>query len=144
MVLEVDRDTEIEIGALGGIHFEEGYYCYVGSAFGPGGIKRVLNHIKILEGEKDRNRWHIDYLNSNQNVSAHKIFLTSEKVECDISQNIDAEPVLDFGSSDCKCSSHLKYGDGEDLLTEIESGFENSVDSYSTYSVEGFKHRFSS
>ena len=38
LVMASDLETEIRIGSLGSCRVKPGYYAYVGSAFGPGGL----------------------------------------------------------------------------------------------------------
>ena len=48
-----------QVGQWGMISLREGYYVYVGSAFGPGGVKaRVSHHYHNTK----KPHWHIDYL----------------------------------------------------------------------------------
>ncbi len=48
------KAIRIQIGKLGQFKFKKGYYAYVGSAFGPGGLNsRIKHHIeskKIIIG----------------------------------------------------------------------------------------------
>ncbi len=59
LVMHAARHQQLEIGRLGVMQVVLGYYLYVDSAFGSGGVKaRVLHHMRVSE----RSRWHIDYL----------------------------------------------------------------------------------
>jgi Uri superfamily endonuclease len=96
------------IGALGTWTFPAGHYLYVGSAWGPGGLRaRVGRH---LRGGAVR-RWHIDYLRAHADPVA--LWLTpGQRLECAwaevLSENPDAVIVVPrFGASDCHCPSHL-------------------------------------
>jgi Uri superfamily endonuclease len=53
LVIECETPTEIEVGALGTLGFEAGYYGYVGSAFGPGGLSRVDRHRRVAAGDHE-------------------------------------------------------------------------------------------
>jgi len=45
LLLRLEEDREIEIGRLGSLFFPRGYYLYVGSAMGPGGlVARLARH----------------------------------------------------------------------------------------------------
>jgi Uri superfamily endonuclease len=47
------------MGSLGRLQLRPGYYVYVGSAFGPGGLRaRIEHHARPAV----RPHWHIDYL----------------------------------------------------------------------------------
>ena len=85
-----------------------GQFLYVGSAYGPGGIRaRCKRH---LAGQKSLH-WHIDWLTS----VAQDLWVLPlpGQLECDllshlVSQGTYDTPVPGFGSSDCKtCASHL-------------------------------------
>ena len=59
LILEADRCLEVTVGKFGTLDVQPGYYAYIGSALGPGGLaarlKRHFSRDKLL-------RWHIDYL----------------------------------------------------------------------------------
>ncbi|MCD4722450.1 MAG: DUF123 domain-containing protein [Desulfobacula sp.] len=47
IVMYLDKSKRIQIGKLGQFKFKKGHYAYVGSAFGPGGLKsRIKHHIE--------------------------------------------------------------------------------------------------
>jgi len=49
----------LEIGRLGSFNIIPGFYAYVGSAFGPGGLRaRIRHHLESVA----QPHWHIDYL----------------------------------------------------------------------------------
>ena len=57
LVLVSCSHQRVEVGKLGRLAVQSGYYVYVGSAFGPGGLKaRIAHHVKISR----RPHWHID------------------------------------------------------------------------------------
>ncbi len=51
--------ARVAIGRFGVLAVQPGYYVYVGSAFGPGGLKARLAH---HAGPAKSPHWHIDYL----------------------------------------------------------------------------------
>jgi Domain of unknown function DUF123 len=57
------RSTDlIQIGRLGALQLQSGFYVYVGSALGPGGVRaRLAHHLKLSR----RPHWHIDYLRAH-------------------------------------------------------------------------------
>jgi adenylylsulfate kinase len=96
----------INVGSLGKIFFEKGLYAYVGSAQ-TNLEKRIQRHI-----HKNKKRfWHIDYLLESKLVDILKVFYkeAARKEECEIAKQISSKgcPMGGFGSSDCKCKSHL-------------------------------------
>lgn len=131
--LIIRTPEEAEIGALGLKKFSEKYAVYNGSAFGPGGLKRVLRHFSSSK----KIHWHIDYLLDVGKLEAAVIF-PEKDLECDLSQRIDGRPVEDFGCSDCGCESHLfEFESFSEALDELDVFSEVKVidrDRYEKYS----------
>jgi len=122
LLLQLKDKRTLVIGALGEYHFQSGFYAYVGSALGPGGFKRILRHIGVSKGDNKVRKWHIDYLSSVSTIiEAHKVF-THERLECAIAtlmlNDLGRSSMRGFGSSDCKCRSHLFYSE---KLAEIKN-----------------------
>ena len=59
LVVSVVQMKRLEIGRLGAYDIVPGFYAYVGSAFGSGGLRARLGH--HLESTASPH-WHIDYL----------------------------------------------------------------------------------
>ena len=99
----------VSVGSLKSIVFEAGYYIYVGSALGPGGLKRMYRHQKLAREKDKKPRWHIDYLLIHQDFEfVDVVYTCSEKhIECGIADNLQGNYVSKFGCSDCSCKSHL-------------------------------------
>lgn len=118
-----NRACKFEVGKKGEFFFHAGFHIYVGSALGPGGLKRVKRHIN-LSRNKDRNpKWHVDYLHLSpafRLVSAVYAF-TSSQLECALASRIGGNFVSGFGCTDCMCSSHLFYRNKSPLLEVIET-----------------------
>jgi len=58
LVLRFSKRLEIIVGKLGVLSVQAGYYVYVGSALGPGGLAaRVGRHCR----REKALRWHVDY-----------------------------------------------------------------------------------
>ena len=112
IILSLEKGEKISIGSLGEIDFAPGYYAYTGSARGPGGCKRVDRHVEILQGTRNTRRWHIDYLLARAGLVEVFITRTSRDLECSIAKMVGEHllPVKGFGCSDCRCPSHLFYG----------------------------------
>ncbi len=109
LVLLCPSERGIEVGRLGTTTFKQGYYIYVGSAFGPGGVAaRVKRHCRIDKPV----RWHIDYLRTAMTVV--EVWFTHDPGHWEHhwagtlsdSERSNAS-VSGFGSSDCDCESHL-------------------------------------
>lgn len=133
LIISVEDDCRIKIGAKGFISFCGGYYVYVGSALNSlsGRVKRHISRNK-------KKHWHADYLLLNKNTKVEEVIYTycSEKIECEISMQINEDAidnVESFGCSDCDCSSHLYYFDSYD------DAVKSSVDSYKKIGYKPYK-----
>jgi len=112
----VQDEITINVGALGDLLFEKGYYLYIGSAMGHSGSSTLLNRVKrhISPSSHKKVHWHIDYLLKNTNNLITLIYLipSSQRLECEIARAISIiseSSIKNFGSSDCDCDSHLFY-----------------------------------
>ena len=93
------------------ITLEKGFYIYVGSAFGTGGItSRIHRHLR----RDKKQHWHIDQVTSSDLCQFYGVAVFSdERTECSFSRKLEnlesLTPIIDFGNSDCKnsCSSHF-------------------------------------
>ena len=111
LIIQVDENVDVNVGALGKLTFEKGLYAYVGSA--QANLEQRIKH--HLRKEK-RLFWHIDYLLNNSAARIVKVlYKQADKTEeCDLAEVIGeiGEPVDGFGCSDCSCKSHLfRIGD---------------------------------
>ena len=118
LVIYLKKGKEIRIGSLGMFSFHRGYYLYIGSAFGPGGLNaRIQRHLKYTK----KNHWHIDYLVAEATIIDVWFSSLSRKYECVWAKTFEGfpefqSPVPGFGSSDCSCHSHLFYSKPKPLL----------------------------
>ena len=106
LLIELPEEQTITIGSLKAIYFPRGYYAYVGSAMG--GFKSRLNrHLK----SNKKPHWHIDYLLEKASISEIILCETKDRTECAIAQALSCQfdSIPGFGSSDCKCRSHLFF-----------------------------------
>ncbi|MGB9778120.1 MAG: GIY-YIG nuclease family protein [Candidatus Bathyarchaeales archaeon] len=114
LIIKVNKNINVNVGALGNLNFEKGIYAYVGSAK-KGLRKRIERHLR----KNKRKFWHIDYLLNEGCVKVLRVFTVQKSFsECKVAEIISERgvPVQGFGSSDCKCISHLfKIGEYEFL-----------------------------
>jgi Uncharacterized conserved protein len=115
LVMCLQEGHKLKVGALGEIHFDEGFYAYTGSALGAGGFSRVARHRDVAAGKNRTKRWHIDYLLPFVDIVET---VTSSRIECSVAADIDRElsRVSGFGCSDCHCPSHLHYSRDFDAM----------------------------
>ena len=106
------QQAQIQVGKLGSFSFAAGYYLYIGSAFGPGGVHARLKHHCRLSLKP---HWHLDYLRRYADVE-NAWYVADQRSEHRWSECLEAVedlhiPVEAFGSSDCSCKSHLFVSD---------------------------------
>jgi Uri superfamily endonuclease len=101
----------IRVGALGDLLFQAGWYIYVGSALGSGGLQRVRRHISLARLRDKQPRWHVDYpLTSPEFSLMYAVCaITTDRMECRIAGELSRDSIQKFGCSDCSCLSHLLY-----------------------------------
>jgi len=125
LIVGVEQQTTIEVGALGDRTFAAGYYAYVGSAFGPGGLSRIDRHRELADGDNDTRHWHIDYLLGGEKNSLATVEQFPDRdIECALATafaDAGCEPVAAFGASDCDCVSHLWKFDGPSLPDSVKT-----------------------
>jgi len=114
LLLFLEQDKEIVVGkrrSSSSILFRAGYYAYVGSAHGPGGLRSRINRHLI---KNKKSVWHIDYLRKEAipvevwvNVHEKKM----EKIWADALVVMKgSHPVENFGNTDDRKSrAHLCY-----------------------------------
>lgn len=111
LLLKLSTSHKIGIGKLGSFMFPAGYYAYVGSAFGPGGLAgRLAHHFRLSENP----HWHIDYLRRYAGIE--HVWVNEDEIKREHLWAIQLThfpgaqiPVPGFGCSDCTCTSHLFY-----------------------------------
>lgn len=105
--LEIEK--YIRVGKIGTFCFQPGFYAYAGSAFGPGGLmSRIMHHIRI----SSKPHWHMDYFRREAKICEIWLCYDQKPLEhvfADTFLAMDScsVPAKRFGSSDCKCISHL-------------------------------------
>lgn len=121
LILRALKKSRVVVGRLGSFDFVPGFYIYVGSALGSGGIRaRLGHHLKLSKHP----RWHIDFLRQVAHVV--EIYYNSQphKLEHTWAASLFVNPsfipyVHGFGSSDCQCDTHLFHS--KSLPTFYES-----------------------
>jgi Uri superfamily endonuclease len=110
LVLRLERGGRMPIGRLGVWPLAAGWYAYVGSARGPGGLAaRIGHHLRPAS----RPRWHVDWLRRRaapREIWAGPLDTLGEHCWLEVCRQLPGAsvPVPGFGSSDCtRCPAHL-------------------------------------
>lgn len=125
LIISLPAAASLQVGALGTITFDAGWYAYTGSALGSGGFARVSRHRELARGERETRHWHIDYLLGHPETAITRVVRTGDDadIECTVSQTVaaDHDSIAAFGASDCTCGSHLAHAPKRDrLVTTVE------------------------
>jgi len=111
LFLQLEQDMRISVGHLGTFRFPQGYYLYVGSALGSGGLPaRLRRH----QRQQKRLHWHIDYFLAHARIVGVQTDNSGERLECTWARKWLDSPAAQviapgFGASDCACPAHLVY-----------------------------------
>ena len=116
LVLQLRRPRVLKWNRSGArTKFPPGWYLYIGSALGSGGIAaRTARHIRRL-GDNKKPHWHIDYF--REAADLHEVWwsrTSDPATEHELAQAIasfsgSSVPAAGFGASDCgsNCESHF-------------------------------------
>ena len=124
LTIYLNKNVNLTIGKLyNNLQFKKGYYVYVGSAMNSMN-KRLERHLSNTK----KMHWHIDYLLINENSKIEDILfnISNNKIECKLAKLIskNGDEIPKFGSSDCKCNSHLIYFKREiDAIATIKQAY---------------------
>lgn len=108
LIFEFRQTATVEVGRLGPVALQPGYYIYVGSALGPGGVKaRVERHWRT----EKRAHWHIDFV-ADQLIPIEAWYVhgpsrDEHRWAAHFSSQSEVSAVQGFGASDCRCGSHF-------------------------------------
>lgn len=114
LILSSTKVAPVRIGKLGSLQLQPGFYVYVGSAHGSGGLRaRVAHHLEPT----GRPHWHVDYLRAY--AKPEEVWYCGGQglwecrwAHCLSMQRGAAVPLARFGASDCQCESHLYFFKG--------------------------------
>lgn len=124
LLCEAGGQACIQIGRFGTLALMPGWYAYVGSAFGPGGLRaRVGRHLR-----RDKPlRWHFDYLRPH--VAPRAVWYLAAAERCEsawataLAQLFGAAvPLAGFGASDHPGASHLFTFPARPSLLDFSAG----------------------
>ena len=138
LILPAASTRSIMVGKLGTLKIKPGFYLYVGSAFGPGGLKaRIEHHLN----SSSRPHWHMDYLTVY--LHPHEVWYSYDR-EHRIHQWVKilagtkgaTIPIEGFGSSDCGCRSHLYFFDQRPSAKSFRRKIHTKVDNHEKIFIE--------
>lgn len=133
LIASVSEMRQVQVGSLGRFEIIPGFYLYVGSAFGSGGLRARIGH--HLESTAEPH-WHIDYLLRVATPVEVWFTTTDRKLEHQWADLLESAsnfrvPIARFGSSDYhrSRSSHLFYSKRRPSFRwfeqQIKEGFED-------------------
>ena len=111
LLLSISRQASMRVGALGNVSLDPGFFVYLGSAQGPGGLRaRLRHHCRTTT----RPHWHLDYIRAEASVLGAWLCASPDLLEHHWALAIQqirgaVIPVLGLGSSDCSCPAHLVW-----------------------------------
>jgi Uri superfamily endonuclease len=129
LLLRSPVEQDLPVGRLGRIKLLPGFYVYLGSAFGPGGLRaRIARHLAV----EKKLRWHIDYVRTVAQPAAVWHTLDPRRRECHwakvlAAMNAVTVPFPGFGASDCTCCSHLFFFPKEPALSVFRRNVHKAV-----------------
>ncbi|MCI4439290.1 DUF123 domain-containing protein [archaeon] len=110
IILKLNSNKKLKVGALKTIFLSRGFYVYNGSAYSVGGLaSRIKHHLK----KRKKLHWHIDYLTSCGKCKVLRIIVCKKRnLERDVSLEMLKEQefigIPKFGSTDDKVAkTHL-------------------------------------
>ena len=132
LILRLKRKRKIKIGRRKGsspVLFRAGYYAYVGSAFGPGGLSsRIKRHLR----KGKLSVWHIDYL--RREAVPVEVWICNEDRRMEplwadaLIRMEGAQPVERFGNTDDRGSrTHLCYFEKRPRLKAFREKIERRI-----------------
>jgi Uri superfamily endonuclease len=131
LILQSHSTETVQVGRWGQLDLKPGYYLYIGSAFGPGGVQaRVSRHLRLNK----RTHWHIDYLRDYVTPVEDWVSYAEKHLEHEWAGVLIGVPGMiplqGFGCSDCGCFSHLFF-----TLKTPESHWFSEVELITVYLV---------
>jgi len=109
LLIRLDEAVLLEVGRLGRVAFPAGWYVYIGSALGGIGA-RLRRHARPAK----RLHWHVDVVRAAGVLTAIAFRPGPDRRECETAAIVaglpgGTQPAPRFGSSDCRCRSHLVH-----------------------------------
>ena len=109
--LYLPMEQTLAVGRLGSFFFPAGYYFYLGSALGPGGLPaRLARHWR--PGKLAH--WHVDWVRQAAVLDGAWAMISDVRLECRWAVAVASLPEAScpaprLGASDCHCPTHLYH-----------------------------------
>jgi len=116
LVIENYKERKITIGKIGELEFSAGIYAYIGS-----GKKNLGARIKRHLSANKKTFWHIDYF-LDKETKIKEVWISPKRIECEVAQFFIKNGfsyIRNFGSSDCRCKSHLFFVTNQKTIINI-------------------------
>lgn len=111
LIFKAKEPFRCRVGKLGLLAGQPGFYAYVGSAQGPGGVAARIKHHLVIAA---RPHWHLDYLRPH--LDPMEVWCTYSATSLEhqwayalLQLSKLPAPLSGFGASDCRCETHLAY-----------------------------------
>ncbi|MDH5445022.1 MAG: GIY-YIG nuclease family protein [Gammaproteobacteria bacterium] len=128
LVFQSDKQVMVNVGRRGSLELVPGYYFYVGSAFGSGGLRARIRH---HQGVSKKPHWHLDYIRPH--LLLRELWYSTDNIKCEhawsdrLYYTIKLQiPMPGLGSSDCKCESHFFYSEVYPDVFGIRGSLDNN------------------
>jgi Uri superfamily endonuclease len=107
LIIQGKVACRLQVGALGEVSLEPGWYLYVGSA-SRNLEARLRRHLRT----EKRRRWHIDYLLTGAACEITEIWVGEGMAECRLAAHLLGRPEVTIprsrlGAGDCRCPAHF-------------------------------------
>lgn len=105
------KSFSVRVGRLGSLELDTGYYYYVGSALGPGGVRASVRHHYAISTKP---HWHLDYIRPSLCLKEVWYSIDARRYEHEWASILRDDlhmlvPFPGLGASDCQCGSHFFY-----------------------------------
>lgn len=113
LIMQLEQPApDLAVGRLGRFDLARGFYLYVGSAFGAGGLAARLAYHQ--RRHKARPHWHVDYLRAVARLREAWTVAGPPRFECRWCAALRetpgvSMPIPGFGSRDTGCPAHLFF-----------------------------------
>lgn len=129
LILRAEHEQDIDVGALGEMTVYPATYVYVGSAFGPGGLRARVHRHARNDGAR---HWHVNYLRDVTTLRGVWYTYDEQRRECSWASALRTLAGMTvqlngFGASDCSCPTHLLRGERTPQLSRFHDRLQSII-----------------